>query len=73
MAISFAGDDLAALSPADAESLFSLDYLRELARPIPADASVAVELGTEQPVTLSFEVGGAGEATFLLSPRRTVA
>ncbi|GAB7093953.1 DNA polymerase sliding clamp [Halolamina litorea] len=73
VALSFAGDDLAALSPADAESLFSLDYLRELARPIPADASVAVELGTEQPVTLSFEVGGAGEATFLLSPRRTVA
>lgn len=74
VALAFDRDDLAALSPADVESLFSLDYLRELARPIPAGAEVTVELGIEQPVTLEFPVAdGAGEATFLLSPRRSVA
>jgi proliferating cell nuclear antigen len=74
VALAFGGDDLVALSPADVESLFSLDYLRELARPIPAGAEVAIELGTEQPVTLAFPVAdGAGEATYLLSPRRSVA
>ncbi|MBP1986337.1 DNA polymerase sliding clamp [Halolamina salifodinae] len=74
VALAFPGEDLAALSPADAESLFSLDYLRELARPIPVGSEVAMELGTEQPVTLSFAVAdGTGTATFLLSPRRAVA
>ena len=74
VALAFDRDDLAALSPADAESLFSLDYLREMARPIPAESEVRMELGTEQPVTLSFPVAdGAGEATLLLSPRRSVA
>ncbi|QKY21012.1 DNA polymerase sliding clamp [Halolamina sp. CBA1230] len=74
VALAFGRDDLAALSPADVESLFSLDYLREMVRPIPAESEVAMELGTEQPVTLSFPVAdGAGEATFLLSPRRSVA
>jgi proliferating cell nuclear antigen len=89
VSISFPGESLQAFSPADAESLFSLDYLQELSRPIPADAAVlfshdylqamarpipsdsevALELGTEQPVTLSFDVGEDGDATFLLSPR----
>lgn len=74
VSLSFPGEELSALSPADVESLFSLDYLREIARPIPGDSDVAMELGTEQPVTLSFSVAdGAGEATFLLSPRRSVA
>lgn len=73
VALSFPREELSALSPADAESLFSLDYLRELARPIPADAAVEVDLGVEQPVTLAFDVGNGGAATFLLSPRRSVA
>ena len=74
VALSFPEDELAALSPAEVESLFSLDYLREIVRPIPTDCEVAMELGTEQPVTLSFELAdSAGEATFLLSPRRSVA
>ena len=74
VALAFGREDLAALSAAEVESLFSLDYLRELARPIPAGAAVAIELGTEQPVTLDFPVAdAAGEATFLLSPRRSVA
>lgn len=74
VALAFPDEELAALSPADTESLFSLDYLRELARPIPADSEVVMELGTEQPVTLAFDVAdGNGAATFLLSPRRAVA
>lgn len=69
--LTFPSADLPALDPAAAESLFSLDYLRELARPIPAGTEVAMELGTEQPVVLSFDVGEAGSATYLLSPRMT--
>lgn len=74
VALGFDSDDLAALSPAAVESLFSLDYLREMARPIPADSEVTIALGTEQPVTLGFDLAdGPGKATFLLSPRRSVA
>jgi len=74
VALGFPGAELAAFSPADAESLFSLDYLQAMARPIPSDSEVALELGTEQPVTLAFDVAeGTGAATFLLSPRRSVA
>lgn len=71
VALSFPATELDSFDPAAAESLFSLGYLQDLARPIPAEASVAMELGTEQPVTLSFDVGG-GDATYLLSPRRQV-
>jgi len=69
--LTFPSADLPAFDPAAAESLFSLDYLRELARPIPAGTQVAMELGIEQPVVLSFDVGEAGSATYLLSPRMT--
>lgn len=69
VALSFPAEELRAFDPADAESLFSLDYLRELSRPIPAETAVTVELGADQPVVLSFDVGESGEATYLLSPR----
>ncbi|MFB6219834.1 MAG: DNA polymerase sliding clamp [Halolamina sp.] len=71
VSLAFPSTDLPAFDPADAESLFSLDYLRDLSRPIPSGTEVAVELGTEQPVVLSFDLGETGEATYLLSPRRT--
>lgn len=71
VSLSFPATELSAFEPAEVESLFSLAYLQDLVRPIPTDAEVAVELGTEQPVTFSFDVSG-GEATYLLSPRRRV-
>lgn len=62
--------DLEALDAGDAHSLFSLGYLRDVARPMPVDGSVTLRLGTEVPVQFDFETAdGAGSVTYLLSPR----
>jgi proliferating cell nuclear antigen len=54
----------------DAESLYSVDYLLALERPIPAGSEVTLRLGTEIPVSLSFAVAdGAGQVEYALSPR----
>jgi proliferating cell nuclear antigen len=63
-------DDLIALSAGDAHSLFSLDYLQDMNRAIPADAEVTVRLGEEFPVRMTFSTAeGLGEVTYLLAPR----
>lgn len=62
--------ELAALDAGDAHSLFSLDYLRDMAKPMPADAPVTLRLGTEMPVRFGLETAdGAGSVEYLLSPR----
>lgn len=63
-------EDLLDVSPGEAESLYSVDYLRALDRPIPKGADVTLRLGTEIPLSLSFEVAdGAGSVEYALSPR----
>jgi proliferating cell nuclear antigen len=65
-----AGDDLVDADPGDAESLYSVDYLLALERPIPSGTAVTLRLGTEVPASLSFAVAdGAGEVAYALSPR----
>ncbi|MFB6080994.1 MAG: DNA polymerase sliding clamp [Haloferacaceae archaeon] len=60
--------DLAAGGPAD--SLFSLDYLKDMNKAIPSDAEVTVELGQEFPVKLHYEFAeGMGTVTYMLAPR----
>ena len=62
--------DLIDLVAGPASSLFSLDYLKDMDRAIPADAEVTVELGEEFPVKLHFDIAeGQGEVTFMLAPR----
>ena len=62
--------DLIDLVSGPASSLFSLDYLKDMDRAIPADAEVTVELGEEFPVKLHFDIAeGQGEVTFMLAPR----
>lgn len=64
------GGTLAGFEPGDAHSLFSLDYLSEMERPIPADCEVTLRLGSELPVELAFEADeGAVSVEYLLSPR----
>ena len=64
------GKDLCDVDADEAESLYSVDYLRALDRPIPTGADVELELGTEIPLSLSFDVAdGAGSVEFALSPR----
>jgi proliferating cell nuclear antigen len=53
-----------------ASSLFSLDYLKDMNKAIPADAEVRMELGEEFPVKLHFDIaGGEGQVTYMLAPR----
>jgi proliferating cell nuclear antigen len=62
--------DLIDLVLGDADSLFSLDYLKDMNRAIPADAEVTLELGEEFPVKLHFDIAeGQGAVTYMLAPR----
>ncbi|ESP87501.1 DNA polymerase sliding clamp [Candidatus Halobonum tyrrellensis] len=63
-------DDLIDLQSGPADSLFSLDYLKDMNKAIPSDAEVRVELGEEFPVKLHYEFGeGMGQVTYMLAPR----
>ncbi|WP_251342083.1 DNA polymerase sliding clamp [Haloplanus halophilus] len=63
-------DDLIALEAGPADSLFSLDYLKDMNKAIPGDAEVTIELGEEFPVKLHYEFAeGLGNVTFMLAPR----
>ncbi len=64
-------DDLVALSSAaPADSLFSLDYLKDMNKAIPKDAEVTMELGEEFPIKLHFGFAeGHGQTTYMLAPR----
>ncbi|MFC6786664.1 DNA polymerase sliding clamp [Halobaculum halobium] len=63
-------EDLIDLQAGPADSLFSLDYLKDMNKAIPKDAEVRVELGEEFPVKLHYEFGeGLGQVTYMLAPR----
>ncbi|QLG28186.1 DNA polymerase sliding clamp [Halorarum halophilum] len=63
-------EDLIDLQAGPADSLFSLDYLKDMNKAIPSDAEVRIELGEEFPVKLHYEFAeGMGHTTFMLAPR----
>ncbi|WP_158058687.1 DNA polymerase sliding clamp [Halorussus halophilus] len=63
-------EDLIDLTPGEARSLFSLDYLKDMNKAIPSNAEVTIELGEEFPAKLHFDIAeGMGEVTFMLAPR----
>ncbi|QLG60988.1 DNA polymerase sliding clamp [Halorarum salinum] len=63
-------EDLIDLQAGPADSLFSLDYLKDMNKAIPADAEVRIELGEEFPVKLHYEFAeGMGHTTYMLAPR----
>ena len=63
-------EDLITLTAGPADSLFSLDYLKDMNKAIASDAEVRVELGEEFPVKLHYEFAeGLGNVTFMLAPR----
>jgi len=65
-------DDLidGALDGDKEESLFSLDYLTDITRPIGSDVPVTVDLGSEMPVKMHFETGGGDiNVTVMIAPR----
>ena len=62
--------DLIDLDAGPANSLFSLDYLKDMNKAIPGDAEVTIELGEEFPVKLHYDFAeGLGNVTFMLAPR----
>jgi proliferating cell nuclear antigen len=64
------GDLISLDTSGPADSLFSLDYLKDMNKAIPKDAEVRVELGEEFPVKLHYTFAeGLGEVTFMLAPR----
>ena len=69
-------DELVAIEAGDADSLFSLDYLEDIAKAVPKDAAVTLRLGEEFPMFLEFEHCEVDEEThaealFMLAPRIT--
>ena len=63
-------DDLIDLTAGTADSLFSLDYLKDMNKAIPKSTEVTAELGEEFPVKLHYEFGeGLGQVTYMLAPR----
>jgi len=63
-------DELVDLSPGEARSLFSLDYLRDVTREVPSETDVTLELGSEEPLVLSYAfAAGAGSVEYFVSPR----
>ncbi|WP_247730140.1 DNA polymerase sliding clamp [Halovivax limisalsi] len=63
-------DELIDLEAGDAHSLFSLDYLKDMNKAIPADAEVTADLGEEFPIKLYYGFAeGQGQVTYMLAPR----
>jgi proliferating cell nuclear antigen len=53
-----------------AKSLFSLDYLKDLRKPIPKGTTLGMKLGEEFPLKLSFAMADeAIDVTYMLAPR----
>jgi proliferating cell nuclear antigen len=51
------------------ESLFSLEYLNDITRPIGSDSAVTVDLGSEMPVKLHFGLGDDIDVEAMVAPR----
>jgi proliferating cell nuclear antigen len=63
-------DRLEALDAADASSIFSLDYIKDIVRPIGRDTTVTLHLGNNFPVIVEYELGeDAAEVRNLVAPR----
>ncbi len=54
----------------DIRSLFSLDYLSDIAKVASSASSVALELGKDFPILIKFKIAdGHGNVTFMIAPR----
>ncbi len=63
-------DDLEFVEPAEARSLFSLDYLKDMGRVIGRAETIEIRLGIDHPVQFLFTIAREnGRVTYLLAPR----
>jgi proliferating cell nuclear antigen len=64
------GSDLKSFTPAEARSLFSLDYLKDMGRVMSRAEEVEIQIGVDHPVKFGFSIaGGNGKVEYLLAPR----
>ena len=57
-------------STGNVRSLFSLDYLNDIVKPLGKAEQVTIDLGTDYPVKFTFGIaGGNGTVMYLLAPR----
>lgn len=69
-AVDLSDVSLEASIPESTLSIFSLDYMKGLVKPIPADAEVEIRFGDEQPMIWSWEAaGGHTSVEQFLAPR----
>ena len=70
VSLELTADDLVDLTPGEARSLFSLDYLTLIGRAMPSDLAVDLRLGTEQPAAIEYEFADeTGSVEYLVAPR----
>lgn len=63
-------DDLVDVRFGPADSLYSLDYMKDMVKAMPSDAEVTLELGEEFPVKMHVGFAeGLGHTTYMLAPR----
>ncbi|MDT8358034.1 MAG: DNA polymerase sliding clamp [Methanomicrobiaceae archaeon] len=68
--LDLSGDELLGLVPAEARSLFSLDYLKDMGKVMGRTEKVEVNLGIDHPVKFGFDIAdGNGHVEYLLAPR----
>lgn len=60
--------ELLGLKPGEARSLFSLDYLSDMAKSIGKASEVTLELGVDYPLRINFKINQV-EVSYLLAPR----
>jgi proliferating cell nuclear antigen len=70
MDYTFDVDDALDMTPGEADSLFSLDYWTDIAKPIDTDTRVAIRVGNEFPCRLAYSsVDGRLHLDYMISPR----
>lgn len=63
-------DQLLSLKPDDVRSLYSLDYLSDMSKPVSKASEVTIDLGKDYPLKISFAIAdGNGSVEYLLAPR----
>jgi proliferating cell nuclear antigen len=66
----FSKDELKSLTPVEARSLFSLDYLKDMGKVMSKAEEIEIFLGVDHPVRFSFDIAnGNGHVEYLLAPR----
>jgi proliferating cell nuclear antigen len=68
--LELSGDELEGLVTAEARSLFSLDYLKDMGKVMSRADRVEIHIGIDHPVKFSFDIAdGNGHVEYLLAPR----